>query len=196
MLDFLLDLDKKLFLLINGWHSPAWDYIMYAISSIVLWVPLYLTVIFFIFRKQKIAGLITLFTLILLVVLTDQGSVQLFKNVFHRFRPCHCPDLEGLVHLVKGKCGGQYGFISSHAANCFGFAVFSLLIFKNKYYTAGILFWATLVIYSRVYLGVHYPGDVTVGAIFGSLVAWGLFKLYSKYYPTLSPLLVKKNLKE
>ncbi len=178
MLDFLNKVDTWLFLLINGLHSSFFDKIMWYISDTVIWIPLYAIVLFFVFKKLKIQGFITFVFLILLIVLTDQGSVLLFKNVFHRLRPCHQPEIANLVHIVNGKCGGQYGFISSHAANTFAFAVFISLFFKNRKFSVFIISWAAIVSYSRIYLGVHYPFDVFVGALFGIAVAFGLFKLH------------------
>ncbi len=105
----------------------------------------------------------------------DQGSVKLFKDVFERLRPCHNPAIAELVHTINGKCGGKYGFVSSHATNSFALAVFCGFLFKRhyKYMLWLMLFWAAIVSYSRVYVGVHYPGDIIGGAVLGSLV--GLF---------------------
>jgi len=113
----------------------------------------------------------------LLFLISDQSSVRLFKNVFERLRPCHNPNLEGMVHLVNG-CGGKFGFVSSHATNCFALAIFSGLLFKNhyKYMMILMLFWAALVSYSRVYVGVHYPGDIIGGAVLGSIIGFLVFR--------------------
>lgn len=100
--------------------------------------------------------------------MSDKISVYLFKDIFTRLRPCHNNSLVDLIHLV-GSCGGKYGFVSSHAANTFALAVFSGLMLK-KHYPRLILWaiiWASVVSYSRIYLGVHYPGDILVGAILG-----------------------------
>jgi undecaprenyl-diphosphatase len=117
--------------------------------------------------------------IVVVITLTDQTSVHLFKNVVQRLRPCHETSLEGLVHLVNNKCGGQFGFISSHAANSFGVAVLVSLWLRKWGYTAVMLSWAMLIAYSRVYLGVHYPGDVIAGAIWGAGCAWLVFYLYN-----------------
>ncbi len=114
----------------------------------------------------------------LLFLISDQTSVKLFKDVFERLRPCHEIDLSGLVHVVDG-CGGKFGFVSSHAANSFAFAIFSGYLLKSnyKYILPLMLFWAALVSYSRIYVGVHYPGDIIGGAILGSIVGILVFWL-------------------
>jgi undecaprenyl-diphosphatase len=114
----------------------------------------------------------------LLIFLGDRSSVELFKNVFERLRPSHNPMLKGLVHLVDGK-GGQYGFVSSHATNCFAFATFSIFLLRSKFklMLPLLLFWAVLVSYSRIYVGVHYPADLLGGAILGTVVGFFVFWL-------------------
>jgi undecaprenyl-diphosphatase len=114
----------------------------------------------------------------LLIFLGDRSSVELFKNVFERLRPSHNPMLNGLVHLVDGK-GGQYGFVSSHATNCFAFATFSIFLLRSKFklMLPLLLFWAVLVSYSRIYVGVHYPADLLGGAILGTVVGFFVFWL-------------------
>jgi undecaprenyl-diphosphatase len=171
-------LDQQLFLILNSCNSPFWDQVMFAISSIMIWVPLYLAILIVLGVKYKRKFLIIIIFFILSVVLADQISVQLFKNIFHRLRPCHEPSLDGLVHLVNGKCGGLYGFVSSHATNSFNIALISLLFIRKRWFTISIIIWALTVGYSRIYLGVHYPGDVICGSILGSLIGWGMYSLY------------------
>ena len=109
----------------------------------------------------------------------DQISVKLFKDVFERLRPCHNPMITDMVHTLHGKCGGQFGFVSSHATNSFALAIFSGLLLRSryKYILLIMLFWAACVSYSRVYVGVHYPGDILGGAILGSVVGFTVFGL-------------------
>lgn len=116
----------------------------------------------------------------------DQISVQLFKDVFMRLRPCHNPEIADLIHTINGACGGQYGFVSSHAANTFGLALFVGLIFKKHvpFLLKALLIWAAVVSYSRIYVGVHYPADLICGAILGSIIAFLMWKalLFTNQY--------------
>jgi undecaprenyl-diphosphatase len=182
-------LDQQLFLFLNSLNSPFFDQVMYAISGKVIWAPLYLAILIWIGVKYKKRFPVILLFIILAVILADQGSVQLFKNVFHRLRPCYEPSLKDLVHLVNGKCGGLYGFVSSHATNSFNVALLSLLFIKKRWYTISIIAWASVISYSRIYLGVHYPGDVICGAMLGALIGWGVYKMYEL---TDKKFLVKK----
>ncbi len=170
-------LDQQVFLFLNSLNSPFWDKVMYTISQIVVWVPLYLAIILYLgFRYKKKLLVIFLF-MILAVTFTDQTAL-LIKNTVERLRPCHEPSLEGLVHLVKGRCGGKFGFVSSHAANSFNVALLSLMFIRRRWYSISIIIWAALVGYSRIYLGVHYPGDVLCGSILGAFTGWGVYRLF------------------
>lgn len=173
-LDFLISLDKQLFLAINGLHSPLFDNVMFWLSQKLIWAPLYALLLLMMWNVYRKSFFYILPVIILLVTLTDQISVVLFKDVFERLRPCHDPSLEGLVRIVRNHCGGSYGFISSHASNTFGVAIFagSILRIRYKWVLPLLVTWATIICYSRVYLGVHYPGDVMVGALVGSILGY------------------------
>ena len=170
-------LDQNLLLFLNSHNSPFWDQVMYIISGTVIWIPLYLAILVALGIKYKRKFLVLVLMIIIAITLSDQGSV-FFKNSVHRLRPCHEPALEGLVHLVKGRCGGSFGFVSSHASNAFTAAIFSLLLIRKKWFTYSMILWALVVGYSRIYLGAHYPGDVICGSLLGVIIGWGVYKLY------------------
>ena len=195
-MDWILGLDTKMFLAINGWHSEAWDGIMWWVSGKTTWWPFYLLLIGYMGWRKRWQLVPMVVFIILVIVLTDQTSVHFFKNVFHRLRPCHEPALEGLVHLINNVCGGQYGFISSHAANTFGVASLCLLWIRKRWFTVLMVFWALLVSYSRVYLGVHYPGDVLIGGLWGAGCGWLIFMLFRRVLSKLpeSWWIVRQNL--
>ena len=128
-------LDQQLLLFINSLNTPFWDKVMYAISGKLIWAPLYLAALIYIGMRYKRKFWVILLFVILAVAMADQFSVQLFKNMFHRLRPCHEPSLQGMLHLVRGECGGLYGFVSSHASNSFNVALLSLMFIQKRWYT-------------------------------------------------------------
>jgi len=172
--------DQQLFLFLNSVHSPFWDKMMYILSMKVVWAPLYIAILVYLGIKYKRRFWVLLFFIILAVFLADRVSV-LIKYAVDRPRPCHETSLQGLVHMVNGVCGGMYSFVSSHASNSFNVAFLSLMFIKKKWYTVLIIIWASTVSYSRIYLGVHYPGDVLGGAILGAFIGWGVYKLFEVF---------------
>jgi undecaprenyl-diphosphatase len=170
-------IDQQLFLFLNSLNSPFCDQVMWIISSRLTWVPLYLAILIVLGIKYKRKFLVIILMIIIAITLSDRLSFFI-KNGIQRLRPCHEPDIEGLVHIVKGYRGGLYGFVSAHASNAFMVAVLSLLFIRKKWFTYSMIFWALLVGYSRIYLGVHFPGDVICGSILGIMIGWGVYKFY------------------
>ena len=168
----LQKIDEYLFRIINsaGWEQM--DQLMILISSKWFWIPLYIYILYLIYKRFSDQFIKILLALGLLIFIADFGSVHLFKEVFERARPCH---FLGGIRVVDG-CGGPFGFISSHAANSFAIASFIALLFRNFSGFAVLFSWAVLIGFSRVYLGVHYPFDI-LGGMF-----WGLFASLLVYY--------------
>jgi undecaprenyl-diphosphatase len=179
MIEFLNEADTWLFLVLNGLNNDFFDFLMYWISYKYTWVPLYAFFLFLLFRKYKLKALWIMLFVALLITFSDQFSVMC-KNHFERLRPCHNEELDFLVHTVKDKCGGRFGFISGHATNSFALAVFLIPFLKSYYrfFPLLLIVWASVVAYSRVYLGVHYPGDILAGAFVGSAAGYVFARVY------------------
>jgi undecaprenyl-diphosphatase len=169
--------DQQLLLFFNSINSPFWDKVMFAVSLVLIWVPLYISILLYLGIKYKRKFFIILLFIILAVTLSDQSAL-LIKNLTQRLRPCHEPELAGLVHIVNNKCGGQFSFVSGHAANAFNVALISLLFIRKRWYSIIIIIWALVVGYSRIYLGVHYPGDFLCGSLLGAFIGWSIYNLY------------------
>lgn len=174
MLKTLHDLDHRLLLALNGAHAPVLDKVMTFASNRYVWIPFYAILIIWLLYHYQHRAKAVLPLLIAAVALADSITSKLFKPIIGRPRPCHAPDLAPLLHLPDG-CGGQFGFMSSHAANSVAMAVFLLLALpagRFKALKAGVFAWAALLCYSRIYLAAHYPTDVLCGALVGALLGW------------------------
>lgn len=178
-METLLELDKKLFLELNGYHNPWLDQIMMFLTSTTAWIPLYLFLLYLLVKNYRKEVWMVLLAVTLTILFADQVTSSLIKPFFERLRPSQDPGLEGLVHIVNKYKGGKYGFASSHAANTFGIATLMWLTLKTYRPWIGLLFlWAFCVGFTRIYLGVHYPGDILTGQFIGFLSALASYYLF------------------
>jgi undecaprenyl-diphosphatase len=184
MLEYLMQLDKELFLFLNGLNADWLDPVMYYISYKFSWIPFYILLLWFCYKHYgwKTTLFIMLFSAIL-ITLSDQTS-NLIKDSTQRLRPSRDEGLEGLVHLVYGYRGGGYSFVSGHATNSFALAIFMIHLLKNKvrFIVPVMITYAVLNAYSRIYLGVHYPADMIGGIILGILCALLIIQVWDFFY--------------
>lgn len=185
MLSFLQQWDADLLLAINGWHCPFADQLMWLISGKFSSALIILVLLALPIRHRRWKETLTLLIAIAVVVLiADRVSSGIIKPLVERLRPTHDPQLQSLVHVVNHYRGGLYGFVSSHAANLFGIATMVAIVMHNRHTWIAMMAWAALVSYSRIYLGVHYPGDVIGGMMVGLASAWIVAWLWKKAYQT------------
>ncbi|KAA6350499.1 hypothetical protein EZS27_002106 [termite gut metagenome] len=179
MLERILYYEHDWFLALNGIHFPILDHFMWLYSGQVVWIPtaiLILTIL--VYKKSWRNSLMILAAIVVVITLCDQLSSGIIKPLFCRLRPTHHPLFADKVATVFNYRGGKYGFISSHAANAFGFATFIVLIFRYTLLSWTIYFWATLMAYSRIYLGVHFISDVVPGVVVGITLGYLVYYLY------------------
>ncbi len=168
MLEQLIEWDKELLVFLNSFHTPWLDPVMLLITKTAFWIPLYAFLIYLMFRNFKKETWFILIGATVIIILCDQITSTFMKPYFARLRPSQDPTMAGLLHHVNGYKGGLYGFSSGHAANTIGVALFVWLTLRPVYKWIGWIFlWAALMTYTRIYLGVHFPGDIIVGATIG-----------------------------
>ena len=183
-MDVFVVLDRDLFLLLNNWGTATYDSFWLLLSNKLTNVVVYLLAWFYLLTKVKLKPALFLFiTTLILVLITDQFT-NLAKYSFARLRPCYDPELLDLVRLVKASCGGQYGFFSGHSSNSFALATFFSALYRKKNSYLALFFYmlAGFIALSRVYLGVHFPLDILVGAIVGILIGKGCFSIFNKFF--------------
>ena len=177
MLQFLENIDIRISLFINSLHCSALNFFMYHITQLYCSVVIYAAVIVLFVAIKKNRFWIDVLFLLLAVAFVAVAIEFFVKPCVARLRPCNTEELQGLLHIVKGYKATAYSFFSSHAATSFAIAVYVFLSLRRKYISTFILIWAILYSYSRIYLGVHFLGDVICGMIFGTVCAWAMYKL-------------------
>lgn len=181
MVEKILVYERDLFFMLNGSDSPFLDRFMWLYSGKAVWLPLAAFIlIVLLYKKKWRESILILLAIVLVVTFCDQFASHVCKPIFTRFRPTHHPDFMDQVKTVFDYRGGKYGFISSHAANAFGFATFMSLLFRYRLFTWTIFLWAALTAYTRVYLGVHFISDIVPGAIAGVFFGWLVYWLSVK----------------
>ena len=175
----ILSEDKELFLYLNNLGEARFDQFWMLISSTWIWVPLYVMFLYFLYKNFKLKSLVFILIFIALGVTVSDQIASVFKYGVARLRPCHDPSLMNNMRIVK--CGGQFGFYSAHASNTFFLATYLSILLRGKlrWFPYFIFGWAAIVSYSRIYLGVHFPIDITIGT-FAGIFLGSVFALLAK----------------
>ena len=181
-MDYLINVDTDFLLYLNGFHNAFFDTFMFLFSGKWIWIPMYLALAYVLFKnmtpKQAVGCIVAI---ALVIVVTDQMSSSLIRHAVGRLRPANLENpISDLVHVVNDYRGGSYGFPSSHAANSFGLVFFLLFLMRKSPLPAIMMVWAIVNCYSRIYLGVHYPGDILCGSLVGLLGAAIVWLIYRK----------------
>lgn len=176
----LIQFDKQLLLMVNGSDSLFLDNLILILTNGMTWIPLYMGLFYVIFKVNRN------YREILLIIVAAAACVLLaggfddmvVKPTVARWRPTHDPEIGSAIDVVNNYRGGNYGFFSAHAANTFSIAIFFSLLMRQRFFTVFMVLWSLTNCYTRLYLGVHYPGDITVGLCWGALVGWCVYRFF------------------
>ena len=181
-MDTLIHFDKELLLLLNGSDSLFLDYLVMTLTNARTWIPLYISLFYVVLKSNNTVRdiLMVVAAAGLCVLLAGTIDDAIVKPFVARWRPTHDPEIGMLVDIVDGYRGGNYGFFSAHASNTFSIALFFSLLMRRRPFVIVMIAYSLINCWTRLYLGVHYPGDITVGLIWGALVGYGVYRLYCR----------------
>ena len=179
------DVDTDLLLWLNSAHNAFFDVFMMLFTGKWIWIPMYLSLAYLLLKNMTAKqAMMCIVAIALVIVVTDQMSSSLIRHAVGRLRPANLENpISDMVHIVDGYRGGRYGFPSSHAANSFGLVFFLYFLMRRSPLPAFMMVWAIVNCYSRIYLGVHYPGDILCGALVGLLgatIVWLIYRRLTK----------------
>jgi undecaprenyl-diphosphatase len=181
MLEKIIQLDKELLVFLNGLGSPTFDGIWLIITKQAYWAAFFIYVFYLLKRKIGWKSFIYYLVFTAFLILVCDQTANLFKWYFERLRPCYDPQIMDIIR-IPGKKSPSYSFFSGHAANSMAVTIFTYLILRKHHKHTYLLFLFPLIFaYSRIYLGLHFPGDIVTGYFFGALFGFTCYKLYSKY---------------
>jgi len=175
----IIQVDKNILIFLNNLGSEQWDPFWLAITNQVYWSPLFIFIFYLTIKSfgWKRGGVMIL-AIILLAAFSDQFT-NLIKNSVQRLRPNNDSEIK---HLLRTLINPQsYSFTSGHATTSTFFSVFVTFLLRDKYkYIYFILFWPLIFAYSRLYLGVHFPIDISVGIIVGATFGYIYYFFFNK----------------
>lgn len=181
----IIQFDIDLFLIINqDMANVVFDWLMPYLRNPYTWAPLYLFILIFSIRTYKKRGVIMMLFLVLSFGIADFLSASVIKPIVKRIRPCNELTLQGVM-VSRVRCGSGYSFPSSHASNHFAMALFLIMVYRKRWSAIlwFALLWAFAISFAQVYVGVHYPLDVTAGALFGSIIGYSMATLFLYIQP-------------
>lgn len=177
----MLELDQEITLALNGSESIFWDNIMYTITSTWSWILVIITMLVIMFKNNDIREFVLiLISLAIMILVADRLCSGLVKPMVARWRPTQDPQIMYMVDIVNGYRGGKFGFFSGHACNTFCMATFMSLLFRYRAASVVFYLWAATTTFSRIYLGVHYVGDILVGLVVGLFIGAAFYVIYDK----------------